>query len=578
MSKKKILLIDFDSEFLKFLSQHLREEGYEIVTASDGVSGFEKFSEHAPDLVIMEAMLPKFHGFELCSRITSHPTKKSPVIIVTGIYKDTAYKTEALKNLGASAYFEKPINLEELMKKVYELIGRPAAAKGAPLTDNVDDLLKSALSLDTKKVQPKPQPKEEPVKKKPAAQGDDLDKLLESKLKDLITDKTEPETKIPTAASPKQATPSVQVKKPSAGPVSEPVKPEVKTEPVVKSSIKEPAKEVEASRLAVKETEVSAQTTKKIETPAPRETKIEQTAQAAAETKKSQPVPVSSPFEKYLKEEEEETEKKKGAGKFIGIGLGVIVVIGLVGFLVLKKKETPTFTGQTSNQTAAIQTVSSNQTNSSASDQDINQQIEKQIAEYKNQKTGSSTSQNERGASGSRTNRRVEAPVAAAPLAPNVTPSLAVTQPTTQSGINEAEKPATEARTSAEEKKDETSEHNAQQAESQQGAIPTAKAKTGDLVPLNTVEVEPRLIKRVEPVYPELERRMGIKGNVILNVLISETGDVLEVAVIRGIKGSVALEKEAVNAVKKWKFLPAEKDGVKVRVWKPITIGFGLNK
>lgn len=577
MSKKKILLIDFDSEFLKFLSQHLREEGYEIVTASDGVSGFEKFSEHAPDLVIMEAMLPKFHGFELCSRITSHPTKKSPVIIVTGIYKDTAYKTEALKNLGASAYFEKPINLEELMKKVYELIGHPSSMKTAPLSDNVDDLLKSALSLDNKKVQPKPQPKEEPVRKKPTAPGDDLDKLLESKLKDLITEKTETEAKVQTQAATKPTTPTAQAKKPAAGAVSEPVKPEVKTEPVVKTSAKEPTKEAEIPKPAVKETEISSQTSKKIETPA-KETKIEQTVQAAAETKKPQPGPVSSPFEKYLKEEEEETEKKKGAGKFIGIGLGVIVVIGLVGLLVLKKKETPTFTGQASNQTAAIQTVASDQTNSTAPEQDINQQIEKQMAEYKNQKTGSGSNQNERSTAASRTNRRVETPVAAAPLAPNVTPSLAVSQPAAQPGSNETEKPVNETRNSGEENKAEASDLNAQQAENQQGTIPTAKAKTGDLVPLNTVEVEPRLIKRVEPVYPELERRMGIKGNVILNVLISETGDVLEVAVIRGVKGSVALEKEAVNAVKKWKFLPAEKDGVKVRVWKPITIGFGLNK
>jgi len=104
MTKNKILLIDFDNEFLKFLGQALSQEGYEIQTATDGLAGFEKFSEFQPDLVIMEAMLPKFHGFELCSRITSHPTKKAPVIIVTGIYKDSVYKTEALKSLGASAF------------------------------------------------------------------------------------------------------------------------------------------------------------------------------------------------------------------------------------------------------------------------------------------------------------------------------------------------------------------------------------------------------------------------------------------------------------------------------------------
>jgi TonB family protein len=579
MAKKKILLIDFDSEFLKFLSQHLQKEGYETITANDGVSGFEKFSEQAPDLVIMEAMLPKFHGFELCSRITSHPTKKSPVIIVTGIYKDVAYKTEALKNLGASAYFEKPINLEELMKKVYELAGHPASARPASLSDNVDDLLKSALSLEKEKGATKT-PSKEPLRKKQESQENDLDKLLEAKLKDLITEKTKPETKSPTPATGRPAAPSGPAikKQAPAEATSEPIKTGVKTQEPARTQ----PKQAEPQKPTPKEPQPFRPEVKKEAVPEPAPTqslkeKPQATVPTTAEPLKPKTASVSSPFESYLKKEEEEKETKKGAGKFIGLALGLMVVIALVGFLVFKKKETPTFSGQKSDQTAAIQTVSTEQPKKETPEPNLDQQIEKQIAEFKNQKPASSNQP-----AGNKTTKKVEAP-AAAPITPQQTPALALNQPSATtpatSQTEEHKVPLTGNEPQKEEQKAETSEQPPQTSnENAQAVIPTVKVKTGDLVPLNMVDVEPKIVKTVEPVYPEVDRRMGIKGNVILNVLISETGEVLEAAVIRGIKGSVGLEKEAINAVKKWKFLPAEKDGVKVRVWKPITIGFGLNK
>ena len=64
----------------------------------------------------------------------------------------------------------------------------------------------------------------------------------------------------------------------------------------------------------------------------------------------------------------------------------------------------------------------------------------------------------------------------------------------------------------------------------------------------------------------------------MINVLISETGDVIQTAVIGGDKGSLGFDKAAENAIRKWKFSPAEKGGVPVRVWKPVTIGFKLKK
>jgi two-component system response regulator ResD len=102
MGMKKILVIDYDQGSLASLQGILSREGYQVVTASDGQAGWEKFNKESPDLVLMEAMLPKVHGFELCQRITSDRNSLTPVFIMTGVYKDRVYRTEALRTYGAS--------------------------------------------------------------------------------------------------------------------------------------------------------------------------------------------------------------------------------------------------------------------------------------------------------------------------------------------------------------------------------------------------------------------------------------------------------------------------------------------
>ncbi len=88
MRDKKILIVDFDEESLISLSNLVHEEGFKAVTATDGLSGYEKFKSGDFDLVILEPMLPKLHGFELCKKISQDPVKKTPIMIVTGIYRE----------------------------------------------------------------------------------------------------------------------------------------------------------------------------------------------------------------------------------------------------------------------------------------------------------------------------------------------------------------------------------------------------------------------------------------------------------------------------------------------------------
>lgn len=122
MSEKKILIVDFDIKSLESLSELFENHNVEIIKARDGVSAYEKFQSEKPDLVILEAMLPKLHGFDLTQKIVKESKGNVPVIIVTGVYKGHQYRNEALRNFGASGYFEKPLDMKKLLSEVMNYI------------------------------------------------------------------------------------------------------------------------------------------------------------------------------------------------------------------------------------------------------------------------------------------------------------------------------------------------------------------------------------------------------------------------------------------------------------------------
>ena len=93
-----------------------------------------------------------------------------------------------------------------------------------------------------------------------------------------------------------------------------------------------------------------------------------------------------------------------------------------------------------------------------------------------------------------------------------------------------------------------------------------------NVVPLDQLDTRPVLKERVDPKYTSAALENGITGQVIVNLLISETGDVIDVKVIQELPDG--LSEETVKAVRQWKYEPAVKDGQKVKVWKPITITF----
>ena len=122
LNKSTVLIIDFDPDSLSSLTNFVQAEGFEVISARDGLTGWDIFRAQHPDLVIMEAMLPKLNGFELCKKIVSDSRGATPVIMITGIYREISYRIEALQIYGASAFYSKPWNKEDLKQRIYQLL------------------------------------------------------------------------------------------------------------------------------------------------------------------------------------------------------------------------------------------------------------------------------------------------------------------------------------------------------------------------------------------------------------------------------------------------------------------------
>jgi DNA-binding response OmpR family regulator len=122
MAEKKLLIVDYDAKNLEHMTELFTPYKLHIVTASDGQMAYEMYQNESPDLIILEAMLPKLHGFDLTQKIYSETKGSVPIVIVTGLYKGAQYKNEALRSFGAADYFEKPFDDNQLVNSVMNLL------------------------------------------------------------------------------------------------------------------------------------------------------------------------------------------------------------------------------------------------------------------------------------------------------------------------------------------------------------------------------------------------------------------------------------------------------------------------
>jgi DNA-binding response OmpR family regulator len=124
-NKKKILVVDDESDIVKWLTVLFENNGYEVLSASDGVEGFEKANAEIPDIITLDITMPKESGVrmyrDLCE---SESLSGIPVIILTGVSREFEKFISTRKQVPApAAYLEKPVDDKELLQKVRELVG-----------------------------------------------------------------------------------------------------------------------------------------------------------------------------------------------------------------------------------------------------------------------------------------------------------------------------------------------------------------------------------------------------------------------------------------------------------------------
>ena len=688
---KKILIVDYDQGSLASLQGVLAGEGYTIVTAADGQAGWDKYNKESPDLVLMEAMLPKVHGFELCQRITSERNSQATVFIMTGVYKDRVYRTEALRTYGASEYFEKPLKMAELLASVQAVLGKPdpkpeeeveAAETPAPVREiraeaapaeprkrerprSDDSLFSLPEDLDRmareipKMRKPAPAMHEPSVEPRFEALADDLLKsvIVESKTpkasvpkpgngngngngngkaeidqfmasalagfdlnkEKVKVPKTAPLPPPPVKEAPVPTPPPVAAKEPKPAPAPAPAPPRTPVpeptiarpapadmkntltpgdpgsdlSPFFKPDKPKPAAPVEKPRVQpVAAPPVPAPTPKPAERAAKPTAPVPgpvRPAPAPPKPEPPRPVPVAQDIVKKdiqptmsgdIFQGFHETPEKPPAGfpKIVAVGIGV-VALAAAGFIFLRPKHrapAPVVPQET------VQALTPSNTPSQPVEEPPAAPVVKPAPAKQKVQPKAKPADPE--------------PAGADAILPNMTaaaaPPLSGGQPASGPGNVETGSPSSQSQAEAQQAKTEEAPPAKTEAEAPQGTAAEAvggsaagtesEAPTpivppvneGALVELSSVTEVPKLVKSADPIYPQTAQRLGVGGSITVNALIDEKGNVTDTAILKGIKDDKGLGRAAETAVRKWKFQPARKNGVAVKVWKSFVIAF----
>jgi len=127
---RRVLVVDDEPEIRLLVERTLTAKGFQVETAADGEEALKKIGALLPDLVLLDAMLPRMHGFEVCRRSRSEArTRQVPIIIMTAVYRGWRFAQDARETYGAEDYIEKPFRLDDLLRRV-EAVLESTAGRG----------------------------------------------------------------------------------------------------------------------------------------------------------------------------------------------------------------------------------------------------------------------------------------------------------------------------------------------------------------------------------------------------------------------------------------------------------------
>lgn len=150
----KILFVEDEEDLTLIIADTLRGQGYEVITASDGVAGLDRFKSEGADIVVADVMMPKMDGFSMAKEIRKlSPTV--PLLFLTA--KSTIDDVEEGFEIGANDYLKKPFELRELIVRIKALLRRFNTNRGEDLKYSLGSYMfnvsTQTLSLDGQSVE-----------------------------------------------------------------------------------------------------------------------------------------------------------------------------------------------------------------------------------------------------------------------------------------------------------------------------------------------------------------------------------------------------------------------------------------
>jgi DNA-binding response OmpR family regulator len=146
-STRRILVVDDEPEIRQLVERTLVGHGFEVDTAPDGEEALARVAARPPALVLLDAMLPRIHGFEVARRLRADPrTRAVPVIMMTAVYRGWRFAQDAREAYGAEDYIEKPFRLDDLVRRI-ESVLEATASRGPAKVSSGDLMLRRGKEL-----------------------------------------------------------------------------------------------------------------------------------------------------------------------------------------------------------------------------------------------------------------------------------------------------------------------------------------------------------------------------------------------------------------------------------------------
>ena len=122
-SGRTIMVVDDDDDIRRLVATVLRKKGHDVMEAARGRQALDLVRQNPPDLIVLDAMLPEIHGFEICRKLKGSPRYRDiPIIMISAVYKGWRYARDLKESYKADGFIEKPFRVEDLNKEVARIL------------------------------------------------------------------------------------------------------------------------------------------------------------------------------------------------------------------------------------------------------------------------------------------------------------------------------------------------------------------------------------------------------------------------------------------------------------------------